>query len=199
MPFDEVKRLRAGLPPHVLLVLDAAYSDYVSRNDYELGLELVATTENTVMTHTFSKIHGLAGLRIGWMFGPANIIDAVNRIRGPFNVSTPAMLAAVAAIEDTAHVQMSRAFTEQWRNWLTEEVTKLGLKVTPSVANFVLIHFPQEKGKTSADADAFLTKRGLVLRALNNYGLPHALRMTIGTEEANRLVVEALRDFMAAK
>ena len=109
LPFDEVKRLRAGLPPHVLLVLDAAYSDYVSRNDYELGIELVATTENTVMTHTFSKIHGLAALRIGWMFGPANIVDAVNRIRGPFNVSTPAMLAAVAAIEDTAHVQMSQA------------------------------------------------------------------------------------------
>ena len=144
VPFDEVKRLRAGLPPHVLLVLDAAYSDYVSRNDYELGLELVATTENTVMTHTFSKIHGLAALRIGWMFGPANIIDAVNRIRGPFNVSTPAMLAAVAAIEDTAHVQMSKAFTEKWRNWLTEEIGKLGLKVTPSVANFVLIHFPRE-------------------------------------------------------
>ena len=103
LPFDEVKRLRAGLPPQVLLVLDAAYSDYVSRNDYELGIELVATTDNTVMTHTFSKIHGLAALRIGWMFGPAHIVDAVNRIRGPFNVSTPAMLAAVAAIEDTAH------------------------------------------------------------------------------------------------
>jgi histidinol-phosphate aminotransferase len=168
LPFDEVKRLRAGLPPHVLLVLDA-------------------------------KIHGLAALRIGWMFGPAHIVDAVNRIRGPFNVSTPAMLAAVAAIEDTAHQQMSKAHTEKWRNWLTEEVTKLGLKVTPSVANFVLIHFPIEKGKTSADADAFLTKRGLVLRALNNYGLPHSLRMTIGTEEANRLVVDGLRDFVALK
>jgi histidinol-phosphate aminotransferase len=138
-------------------------------------------------------------LRIGWMFGPANIVDAVNRIRGPFNVSTPAMLAAVAAIEDTAHVQMSKNFTEHWRNWLTEEISKLDLKVTPSVANFVLIHFPQEKGKTSVDADAYLTKRGLVLRALNNYGLPHALRMTIGTEEANRLVVDGLRDFMAGK
>ena len=197
LPFDEIKRLRAGLPPHVLLVLDAAYSDYVSRNDYEIGIELVATTENTVMTHTFSKIHGLASLRIGWMFGPAHIVDAVNRIRGPFNVSTPAMLAAVAAIEDTAHVQMSKTHTEKWRSWLTEEVTKLGLKVTPSVANFVLIHFPLEEGKTAADADAFLTKRGLVLRGLNNYGLPHALRMTIGTEEANRLVVEGLRDFTA--
>jgi histidinol-phosphate aminotransferase len=164
-----------------------------------MGIELVATTENTVVTHTFSKIHGLAALRIGWMFGPEHIIDAVNRIRGPFNVSTPAMYAAVAAIEDTAHQAMSKQFTETWRNWLTEEIGKLGLKVTPGVANFVLIHFPTDKGKTSDDADAFLTKRGLVLRALKNYGLPHSLRMTIGTEEANRLVAGALRDFMAGK
>jgi histidinol-phosphate aminotransferase len=199
IPFDEVKRLRTGLPSHVLLVLDAAYSDYVSRNDYELGIELVATSDNTVVTHTFSKIHGLAALRIGWMFGPAHIVDAVNRIRGPFNVSTPAMLAAIAAIEDTAHQQMSKAHTETWRNWLTEEIGKLGLKVTPSVANFVLIHFPAAKGKTADEADAFLTKRGLVLRGLKNYQLPHALRMTVGTEEANRLVVEALREFMAGK
>ena len=199
LPFDEIKRLRADLPSHVLLVLDAAYSDYVSRNDYELGIELVATTDNTVVTHTFSKIHGLAALRIGWMFGPAHIVDAVNRIRGPFNVSTPAMLAAVAALEDTAHQQMSKVHNEKWVKLLTDEVTKLGLKVTPSVGNFILIHFPLSKGKTSVDADAFLTKRGLVLRALNNYGLPHALRMTIGTEEANRLVIDGLRDFMAGK
>jgi histidinol-phosphate aminotransferase len=199
LPFDEVKRLRAGLPSHVLLVLDAAYADYVSRNDYEMGIELVATTENTVMTHTFSKIHGLAALRVGWMFGPAHIVDAVNRIRGPFNVSTPAMLAAIAAIEDTAHQEMSRTHTVTWRNWLTEELTKLGLKVTPSVANFVLIHFPLQAGKTAADADVFLTERGLVLRGLKNYKLPHALRLTIGTEEANRLVVDGLRDFMGSK
>ncbi|MDB5503434.1 MAG: histidinol-phosphate transaminase [Tardiphaga sp.] len=199
LPFDEIKRLRAGLPAHVLLVLDAAYSDYVSRNDYEVGFEIVATTENTVMTHTFSKIHGLAALRIGWMFGPAHIVDAVNRIRGPFNVSAPAMLAAVAAIEDHAHVQMSREFTETWRNWLTEEITKLGIAVTPSVANFIMMHFPTTPGKTAADADAFLTSRGLVLRAVTNYGLPNALRMTIGTEEANRLVVETLREFLGRK
>jgi histidinol-phosphate aminotransferase len=199
LPFDEVKRLRAGLPGHVLLVLDAAYADYVSRNDYEMGIELVATTENTVMTHTFSKIHGLAALRVGWMFGPANIVDAVNRIRGPFNVCTPAMLAAVASIEDTAHLEKAKAHTETWRGFLTEEIQKLGLKVTPSVANFVLIHFPTGKGSTAADADAFLTKRGLVLRALHNYKLPHALRLTIGTEEANRLMVEGLREFTARK
>jgi histidinol-phosphate aminotransferase len=199
LPFDEIKRLRAGLPSHVLLVLDAAYSDYVSRNDYEMGIELVATSENSVLTHTFSKIHGLAALRVGWMFGPAHIVDAVNRIRGPFNVSVPAMRAAVAAIEDAAHLETSKAHTEKWRGWLTEEIQKLGLNVTPSVANFILIHFPTGKGKTAADADAFLTKRGLVLRALGNYKLPHALRLSIGTEEANRLVVGALREFTAPK
>ena len=148
VPFDEVKRLRAGLPSHVLLVLDAAYSDYVSRNDYEIGIELVATTENTVVTHTFSKIHGLAALRIGWMFGPAHIVDAVNRIRGPFNVSTPAMLCR--GRRDRGHrasVQMSKRTPRHWRNWLTEEIGKLGLKVTPSVANFVLIHFPQRRAR----------------------------------------------------
>ena len=157
---------------------------------------MVATTDNPVMTRTFSKIFGLASLRIGWMYGPANIVDAINRIRGPFNVSTPAMLAAVAALEDTAHQDMSRAHTEKWRSWLTEEVGKLGLTVTASAANFILIHFPLDKGKTADDADAFLTKRGLILRALKNYRLPHALRMTVGTEEANRLVVAALTDFM---
>lgn len=196
LPFDEVKRLHAGLPPHVLLVLDAAYSDFVSRNDYESGIELVATTENTVMTRTFSKIFGLAALRIGWMYGPAHIIDAVNRIRGPFNVSTPAMLAAVAALQDSEHYETSRSHNEHWRAWLTEQIERLGLTVTPSVTNFVLIHFPKTKGRTADDADAFLTSRGLILRALKNYHLPDALRLTIGTEEANRLVVEALADFM---
>src|SRR5947209_9282689 len=121
LAFDEVKRLRAGLPPHVLLVLDAAYSDYVSRNDYELGIELVATSDNTVMTHTFSKIHGLAALRVGWMFGPAHIVDAVNRIRGPFHVSTPAMLAAPASIEGTAHLQMSQEHNARWRKRRPDE------------------------------------------------------------------------------
>ncbi len=199
LPFDEVKRLRAGLPSHVLLVIDAAYSEYVSRNDYESGIEMVATTDNTVMTRTFSKIYGLAALRIGWMYGPVNIVDAVNRLRGPFNVSTPAMLAAVAAIEDAAHQEKSRAHTEKWRAWLTDEVSNLSLEVTPSVANFILIHFPTTKGRTADDADAFLTKRGLILRALKNYKLPNALRMTIGTEEANRLVVAALAEFLGQK
>jgi histidinol-phosphate aminotransferase len=196
VPFDEVKRLHKGLPAHVLLVLDAAYAEYVTRNDYEAGIELVATSENVVMCRTFSKIYGLAALRLGWMYGPAHIVDAVNRVRGPFNVNAPAIAAGVAAIRDTAHVEKARAHNTHWLAWLTEEIGKLGLTVTPSVANFVLIHFPETKGRTAKDADAFLTKRGLVLRVVGSYKLPNCLRMTVGSEEANKLVVQALKDFL---
>jgi len=194
--FDEVKRLHRGLPPHVLLVLDAAYAEYVERNDYESGIELVATSENVVMCRTFSKIYGLAALRLGWMYGPEHIVDAVNRIRGPFNVNAPAIAAGIAAIRDTAHVERSRAHNTKWLGWLADEIGELGLKVTSSVANFVLIHFPETPGRTAKDADAFLTKRGLILRAVAGYKLPNALRMSVGTEEANRLVVAALKEFL---
>jgi histidinol-phosphate aminotransferase len=196
LPFDEVKRLHAGLPPHVLLVLDAAYAEYVRRNDYASGLELVATTENVVMTRTFSKIYGLANLRLGWMVGPAHVIDAVNRIRGPFNVNGPAMAAGIAAIQDDAHLGKAIAHNDEWLGWLTREIEALGLTVTPSVGNFLLVHFPGDAGRTAKDADAFLTSRGLILRRVEAYGLPQALRLTIGDAEANRLVVAALRDFM---
>ncbi|MEE1656857.1 histidinol-phosphate transaminase [Microvirga sp. CF3062] len=199
IPFDEVKRLHAGLPPHVLLVLDAAYAEYVRRNDYEAGLELVATSENVVMTRTFSKIYGLANLRLGWMVAPPHIADAVNRIRGPFNVSGPAIAAGIAAIQDEAHIAKAIEHNERWLAWLTREIEALGLKVTPSVGNFLLIHFPQQAGKTAKDADAFLTARGLILRQVAAYGLPDALRLTVGDEEANGLVVRALSDFMGAK
>ncbi len=197
LPFDEVKRLHAGLPSNVLLVLDAAYAEYVRRNDYETGLELALSTENVLMTRTFSKIHGLAALRIGWAVGPAHVIDAMNRIRGPFNMNTPALLAGAAAIADAAHVEKAVAHNAQWLPWLTGKIEALGLQVTPSVANFLLIHFPEEPGRTAKEADAFLMRRGLVLRQVASYGLPNALRMTVGTEEANELVVAALAEFMA--
>jgi histidinol-phosphate aminotransferase len=196
VPFDEVKRLQRSLPANVLLVLDAAYAEYVQLNDYESGIELVATTDNVVMTRTFSKIYGLAALRLGWMYGPAHVVDAINRIRGPFNVNAPAIEAGIAAIRDTAHVERSREHNTRWLAWLTEEIGKLGLTVTPSVANFILIHFPDTKGRTAKDADAFLTKRGLVLRQVGVYKLPNALRMTVGSEEANRLVVKSLAEFL---
>ena len=194
VPFDKIKRLQKALPANVLLVLDAAYAEYVQRNDYESGIELVATTDNVVMTRTFSKIYGLAALRLGWMYGPAHVVAAVNRIRGPFNVNGPAIAAGIAAIRDTAHVERSREHNTRWLAWLTQEIGKLGLPVTPSVANFVLIHFPD--AKAAKEADAFLTKRGLVLRQVGAYKLPNALRMSVGTEEANRLVVKALAEFL---
>jgi histidinol-phosphate aminotransferase len=199
VPFDEVRRLHRGLPPQVLLVLDAAYAEYVRRNDYEAGIELVATSDNVVMCRTFSKIYGLAALRLGWLYGPAHVVDAVNRIRGPFNVNAAAMAAGIAAIADTAHIEASRAHNEKWLAWLQIELRKLGLAVTPSVANFVLIHFPRGNGRTAADADDFLTRRGLILRQVAAYHLPNALRMSVGTEEANRLVIAALAEFLGRK
>jgi histidinol-phosphate aminotransferase len=197
LPFDEVKRLHAGLPASTLLVLDAAYAEYVRRNDYASGLELVATSENVVMTRTFSKIHGLAALRLGWMYGPAHVVDAVNRIRGPFNVSASSIAAGVEAIGDQGHMELAIAHNDRWLPEMTEALGRMGLKVTPSVGNFVLVHFPQDDPARSAKAaDAFLTSQGIILRAMGAYGMPHALRLTIGSEEANRAVLTALAAFM---
>ncbi len=197
LPIAEVKRLHAGLRPDILLVLDAAYAEYVRRNDYESGIELVSSADNVVMTRTFSKIHGLAALRIGWMYGPASVVDAVNRVRGPFNVSAAAIAAGTAAIADRGFVEAAVAHNTAWLERLTAEIGALGLAVTPSVGNFLLVHFPREPGRTAAEADDFLVSRGLVLRRVAAYGLPDALRLTVGTEEANRAVVAALADFMA--
>jgi histidinol-phosphate aminotransferase len=130
------------------------------------------------------------------MVGPAHIVDAINRIRGPFNVNAPAIAAGVAAMRDAAHAERARAHNARWLGWLSGEIAGLGLTVTPSVANFLLIHFPDAAGKTAKEADAFLTGRGLVLRAVGAYKLPNALRMSVGTEEANRLVVAALKEFL---
>lgn len=199
LPADEVRRLHAGLRPDILFVVDAAYSEYVARNDYECGIELVATSQNVVMTRTFSKIHGLAALRLGWMYAPAHICDVINRIRGPFNVSIPALHAGIASILDLDHFEKARSHNAEWLEWLTVEISKLGLDVAPSVANFLLIRFPNEPGRTAKDADEFLMKRGLILRQVSSYGLPDYLRLSVGIEEANRAVVAALAGFLGRK
>jgi histidinol-phosphate aminotransferase len=193
---DEVRRLHAGLPKSTLLVLDAAYAEYVRTNDYSAGIDLVDEAENVVMTRTFSKVYGLASLRIGWLYGPPQVVDVLNRIRGPFNLSGPSIAAGAAAVADRAHVDAAVAHNSAWLETLTEGVRALGLEVTPSVANFILIHFPDAPGRRASDADAYLTARGLVLRAVSAYGLPNALRLTVGSEEANRAVLAALSDFM---
>jgi histidinol-phosphate aminotransferase len=198
VPTSEVKRLHAALPKNVLLVLDGAYSEYVRRKDYSDGTEMVSANNNVVMTRTFSKIFGLASLRLGWCYAPSEVCDALNRIRGPFNVNGGALEAGIASLEDVAHLEKAVAHNDKWLAWLTHEISALGLQVTPSVANFVLIHFPPESGLSASAADDFLTQRGLILRGVSSYGLPHALRLTVGTEEANRLVVEGLRDYLKA-
>ncbi|MBM3543619.1 MAG: histidinol-phosphate transaminase [Alphaproteobacteria bacterium] len=198
LSFDEVKRLRAGLPDDVLLVLDAAYAEYVRRNDYEAGIELVATTHNTVMTRTFSKIYGLASLRLGWAYCPPDVADALNRIRGPFNVSGPAIAAGIAALADQAHVQRGAEHNETWRARMAETLAGIGLGVTPSAANFLLLHFAKGNSKSATEANTFLHGRGIILRRVEEYGFPHALRMTVGTEDDNVAVLDALTAFMGA-
>ena len=198
LPSGEVERLHAGLPADVLLVLDAAYAEYVRREDYADGLALALAAPNVVMTRTFSKIHGLAALRLGWLVGPPAVVDALNRVRGPFNVNAPAIAAGAAAMADEAHVESAVAFNDAWLPRLTESFRAMGLGVTPSVGNFLLIHFPPGHGRSAREADAFLASRGLVLRAVAAYGLPNALRMTVGSAEANGLVIAALGEFMGA-
>ncbi|QRM43934.1 histidinol-phosphate transaminase [Rhizobium sp. BG4] len=199
VPVSEIRRLQAALPKDVVLVLDAAYAEYVRRNDYESGIEIVSSNANVVMTRTFSKVYGLAALRVGWMYAPAEIIDAVNRIRGPFNMNAPAISAGAAAVRDQAHVQDAVAFNLMWIEKLKGAFEAIGLTVTPSVTNFILIHFPDIEGKRAADADEFLTSRGYVLRAVKGYGFPNSLRMSVGPEEANRGVIESLGEFMGRK
>ncbi len=193
---DEMARLHAGLPRQVLLVIDAAYGEFVDAPDYDTGIELARTNDNVVVTRTFSKIHGLAALRLGWAYVPGAVADILNRIRGPFPTSPLQQQAGAAAIADKDHVARVAAFNKQWRGWLTQEIRRLGLRVDDSAANFVLVHFAPG-AKDAKAADAFLTSRGVILRAVAAYGLPDALRLTIGTEEANRAVVAALKDFVA--
>lgn len=195
LPTAEVERLADSLPRDVLLVIDAAYAEYATEADYSPGEKLVSERENVVMTRTFSKIHGLAALRLGWCYAPAAVCDALNRIRPPFNTNGAAVAAGIASLEDAAHIEKAVAHNENWRGLLARQIGALGIETTRSAANFLLLHFPD--AARAADADRFLTGRGLILRAVGAYGLPNCLRLTVGTEEANRLVVAALQDFVS--
>ena len=198
IPYSEVKRLQGGLPADCLLVIDAAYAEYVTRNDYAAGIEVVATCENVIMTRTFSKIHGLANLRIGWAYGPPFVLDALNRVRGPFNLNGPAIAAGVASLADTWHIEAAISHNSRWLAWLSDSISALDIEVTPSVGNFLLLGFKDNADRSAANADAFLSARGFIPRAMTAYGLPDCLRLTVGDEEANRGVVAALAEFMRA-
>ncbi len=193
IPASEVERLRAGLPPEVLLVLDAAYAEYVERPDYEPGIKLVDAGDNTVMLRTFSKIFGLGGMRIGWAYAPPAVIDVFNRVRSPFNVSIASQAAAIAALAEPGWVETGRAHDRAYRPKLAAGLTAAGLKVWPSEGNFVLADFgTAERAKT---ADAFARTRGIILRPMGGYGLPHCLRITVGTAEEVDIVIAAFTDF----
>jgi histidinol-phosphate aminotransferase len=194
---EALARLHAGLPDDVLLVIDAAYAEYVRRNDYVAGIELVDRAANVVMTRTFSKLFGLAALRLGWLYAQPPVVDVLNRIRGPFNVSTPAQVAGVAALADRDHQDRALAHNERWLPWLSLEIARLGLETYPSVANFVLVGFDRAEGRDADAASAWLERRGILARSMGAYGLPNSLRLSVGLEEENQLTVAALAEFMA--
>lgn len=195
---SEVKRLRDGLPAHVLLVLDAAYAEYVEDADYDAGAKLVDASEgNTVMLRTFSKIYGLPSLRLGWGYAPAEIIDVLNRIRSPFNINSAAMAAGVAAVKDTAYTAYAVEYNARERARLSAALTSMGLTVTPSAGNFLLVHFPAT-GNTATAANQHLMAQGIIGREVAAYGLPDSLRFTVGTTEENTALIEALKTFLAS-
>ena len=196
VPSQEVRRLRKELPEETLLVLDAAYAEYVRRNDYETGIELVESHDNVIMTRTFSKVYGLAALRLGWAYCPSDVADVLNRIRGPFNTTKPAQMAGIEALKDNAFTQKAIDHNDIWLSWLRAELGALGLETTQSVGNFVLIRFPDTPGRTAADANVYLSNHGYVLRDVTNYGLPDSLRMTVGMVDQNRGVIDCLKNFL---
>tara|TARA_R110002167_G_scaffold91969_3_gene247235 strand:- start:805 stop:1905 length:1101 start_codon:yes stop_codon:yes gene_type:complete len=195
---DELRRLRAGLDDSVLLVLDSAYAEFVQRNDYSAGIEFVRDSDNVVMTRTFSKIYGLAALRVGWAYCPEAIAGVLHRVRGPFNVNAAAQRAAVAALQDSDHTEMARRHNDTWLPWLQGELEGLGLQVIPSVGNFLTVHFPPGGPRSTDKALAFLKARGILPRGIAAYGMADHLRFTIGLEDENKAVVAALSEFLNA-
>jgi histidinol-phosphate aminotransferase len=194
---DEMRRLHAGLPSSVLLVIDAAYSEFVLANDYEPGTALVDAAPNVVMARTFSKIYAMGGMRLGWIYCHPEIADVVNRVRNPFNVSSAAQAAGVAALEDVASVDRARAHNAEWRHWLELALQGLGLELTNGSANFVLVRFPPGRHDARA-AFEFLKSRAILTRRVSAYNLPEHLRITIGREDEMRAVAAAVEEFLAA-
>lgn len=192
VPADEVRRLLDALPPTVILLLDGAYAEFLSDPNYEDGLRLAREAPNVIATRTFSKLHGLAALRVGWAYASEPVISAMDRIRAPFNTSIPGQLACAEALFDEDFQHRSLELVEQWRPWLAQQIGGMGFEVYPSATNFVLVRFPDRPGRTAAEVDAHLAARGVLVRGLANYGLPDFLRITVGTEHQNRALIDAL-------
>jgi histidinol-phosphate aminotransferase len=191
----EIARLADGMPRQAILVLDGAYAEYVE--GYDGGQAILEARSNVVMTRTFSKIYGLGGLRIGWGYGPKAIIDVLNRIRGPFNLSSMQLEAAEAAVRDQDFVNRCRAENARMRHWLSEALAELGVPSDTSMANFVLARFASDE--EAAACDAFLQQQGLIVRRVAGYKLPHCLRITVGDESSCRRVAHAVAQFKGVR
>ncbi len=203
LPSAEIRRLRAGLPPSVLLVLDSAYAEYMTQDIYDDGAALVRASvgagDNVVMLRTFSKLHGLAALRLGWAYCPPAVAAVLDRVRGPFNTSAAAQAAAQAALDDEGFQQRSVAHNTEWRPWLAEAVRELGLQVPGDAGNFVLARFPAKPAASPVQVAAALAARGFLVRPVAAYGLADSLRITVGLPNQNRALVAALRDCLQAR
>ena len=194
---DEIRRLHEALPAHILLVVDEAYAEFVAERDWETAFPLAREASNIVVTRTFSKIHGLGGLRVGFGYAPPAVCEAVDRIRLPFNVSVPGLEAATAALGDEAHQKASRDLVQTWRPRLTQAIRGFGFEVLPSAGNFVLVLFRDEKRNAAAASD-YLNSKGIIVRPVGGYGIHDGLRITVGTEDQNRAVIDALSEFAAS-
>ena len=194
---EEIRRLHEALPPHILLVVDEAYAEFVAEPDWETTFPLARNASNIVVTRTFSKIHGLGGLRVGFGYAPIGVAEAVDRIRLPFNVSIPGIEAATAALGDEAHQRASREMVQTWRPRLTQAIRGFGFEVLPSAGNFVLVLFRDEKRNAAAASD-YLNSKGIIVRPVGGYGIHDGLRITVGTEDQNRAVIDALSEFAAS-
>lgn len=188
----DMKRLRDGLPAHVLLVVDAAYAEFAQLPDYEDGRALAEATNNTVMLRTFSKIHGLAALRLGWAYCPPEVAGVINRVRGAFNVSAPAQAAGIAALSDKDFIQRTIDMTNAGRTQLSTGLTAMGFKVWPSVTNFILVKFGEEAEQIRLS----LKQQGIFIRQMGAYNLPDHLRITIGTRDDNARILAALKQII---
>ena len=195
---SEIRRLHAGLRSDIVLVIDNAYAEYVTAPGFATGADLVREAENVVMVRTFSKM-GLAALRVGWLYGPDHIVDALNRIRGPFNVAVPAQEAAVAATRDKAFTRRLSAHNAKWRDWLTAELRSNSVTVPDSQGNFILAIFDESAGPGAGEIFEALSEAGLITREMGGYGLPNALRISIGSEDAMRRTAEVIKKLIGAR
>ena len=184
------------MPDHVLLVIDGAYAEFIENEDYQDGIALVKKSKNVLMTRTFSKLYGLAALRLGWGYSCPEVAQILDSIRDPFNVPSATQVAGVAAIQDSEFETRARKYNSTWRAYLRAELIALGLDPVPSAANFILIRFPDTARKSAEAANDFLLSHGYILRWLPGQGLQDCLRLTVGTEEENKAVIQLLRDFM---